>query len=53
MNMKDLTPAQIDHAAPDGQDATASKQPYVAPQLENLGDYAIHIGQAVSLPVNP
>ena len=67
MNTNDLTPPKIDRTESNAQPHTntphtgkphtgkphISKQPYVVPVLENLGDYALTIGQVASLPVNP
>jgi hypothetical protein len=53
MITNDFTPPNIDRTESNTHSHMASKQPYVVPILENLGDYELTIGQVASLPVNP
>ena len=54
MNMNDLTPPAIEISEINVNSMQQkTKQPYIAPQLESLGDYSICLGQVTSLPVNP
>jgi hypothetical protein len=54
MNTNDLTSPTIEISETNVDSMQQkTKKPYVAPQLESLGDYSICFGQVASLPVNP
>jgi hypothetical protein len=54
MNANHLTPPAIEISEINVDSMQRkTKQPYIAPKLESLGDYSICFGQVASLPVNP